>query len=119
MEHYLGEKLKKLREDRKWSQDDLAKRLGKAASTISGYESDAHTIPLDVFISAASLFGISLDEFAGVEKTPQMPMMELSEQQQDILRNLRKEFLSPTGHGGKLSSEQMQILHDIIQNFSE
>ena len=68
-----------------------------------------------MFISAASLFGISLDEFAGVEKTPQMPMMELSEQQQGILRNLRKEFLSPTGHGG----EQMQILHDIIQNFSE
>lgn len=42
MEHYLGEKLKKLRESRGWTQADLAKRLNKAVSTISGYESDAH-----------------------------------------------------------------------------
>ena len=28
MEHYLGEKLKKLREGRGWTQADLAKRLG-------------------------------------------------------------------------------------------
>ena len=47
MEHYLGEKLKKLRESRGWTQADLAKRLNKAVSTISGYESDAHAIPLD------------------------------------------------------------------------
>ena len=47
MEHYLGEKLKKLRESRGWTQADLAKRLNKAVSTVSGYESDAHAIPLD------------------------------------------------------------------------
>ena len=40
MEHYLGEKLKNLRESRNWSQAELAKRLNKAVSTISGYESD-------------------------------------------------------------------------------
>ena len=40
MEHYLGEKLKKLRESRGWTQADLAKRLNKAVSTVSGYESD-------------------------------------------------------------------------------
>jgi len=40
MEHYLGEKLKKLRESRGWTQADLAKRLNKAVSTASGYESD-------------------------------------------------------------------------------
>lgn len=45
MEYYLGEKLKSLRESRNWTQADLAKRLNKAVSTISGYESDAHAIP--------------------------------------------------------------------------
>lgn len=54
MEHYLGEKLKKLRESRGWTQADLAKRLNKAVSTISGYESDAHAIPLDVLASISS-----------------------------------------------------------------
>ena len=33
MEHYLGEKLKKLRENRGWTQADLAKRLNKAGCT--------------------------------------------------------------------------------------
>ena len=56
MEHYLGEKLKKLRESRGWTQADLAKRLNKAVSTISGYESDAHAIPLDVLASISSLY---------------------------------------------------------------
>lgn len=61
MEHYLGEKLKSLRESRNWTQADLAKRLNKAVSTISGYESDAHAIPLDVLASISLLFGISTD----------------------------------------------------------
>lgn len=57
MEHYLGEKLKNLRESRNWSQAELAKRLNKAVSTISGYESDAHAIPLDVLVSISLLYG--------------------------------------------------------------
>lgn len=64
MEHYLGEKLKNLRESRNWSQAELAKRLNKAVSTISGYESDAHAIPLDVLVSISLLFGVSTDELA-------------------------------------------------------
>ena len=66
MEHYLGEKLKKPRESRGWTQADLAKRLNKAVSTISGYESDAHAIPLDVLASISSLFSISTDELLGL-----------------------------------------------------
>ena len=70
MEHYLGEKLKKLRESRGWTQADLAKRLNKAVSTISGYESDAHAIPLDVLASISSLFSISTDELLGLDACP-------------------------------------------------
>lgn len=68
MEYYLGEKLKSLRESRNWTQADLAKRLNKAVSTISGYESDAHAIPLDVLSSIAMLFGISADELLVLKK---------------------------------------------------
>lgn len=88
MEHYLGEKLKKLRESRGWTQADLAKRLNKAVSTVSGYESDAHAIPLDVLASISSLFNISTDE-----------------------------LLSPSQKGNDLSPQQMEILHDIIKAF--
>ena len=44
MEYYLGEKLKSLRESRNWTQADLAKRLNKAVSTISGRQVSAGKI---------------------------------------------------------------------------
>lgn len=70
----------------------MAGRLNKAVSTISGYESDAHTISLDVFISVASFFGVSLDELAGIEKPEQVTKFRLSKKQQDVILALRGEY---------------------------
>lgn len=78
MEHYLGEKLKSLRESRNWTQADLAKRLNKAVSTISGYESDAHAIPLDVLASISLLFGISTDELLDLETSESLSLSGLA-----------------------------------------
>ena len=44
MEHYLGEKLKKLRESRGWTQADLAKRLNKAVSTFISTRSEERRV---------------------------------------------------------------------------
>ena len=77
MEHYLGEKLKNLRESRNWSQAELAKRLNKAVSTISGYESDAHAIPLDVLVSISLLFGVSTDELLDLEQRMSFRFLDL------------------------------------------
>lgn len=68
MEHYLGAKIKELRQGRNWTQSYLAARLNKSVSTVSGYESDAHPIPTDVLISIAELFGVSLDVLLDLEK---------------------------------------------------
>ena len=110
MEHYLGEKLKKLRESRGWTQADLAKRLNKAVSTISGYESDAHAIPLDVLASISSLFSISTDELLGLDAPEVLSLSGLTGAQ-------KKTLLSPSQKGNDLSPQQMEILHDIIKAF--
>lgn len=90
MEHYLGEKLKNLRESRNWSQAELAKRLNKAVSTISGYESDAHAIPLDVLVSISLLFGVSTDELLDLETTNVLSLSGLTEEQCNLLRKFDK-----------------------------
>lgn len=105
MEHYLGEKLKKLRESRGWTQADLAKRLNKAVSTISGYESDAHAIPLDVLASI------------GLDAPEVLSLSGLTGAQKKTLIKLRNELLSPSQKGNDLSPQQMEILHDIIKAF--
>ena len=117
MEHYLGEKLKKLRESRGWTQADLAKRLNKAVSTISGYESDAHAIPLDVLASSSSLFSISTDELLGLDAPEVLSLSGLTGAQKKTLIKLRNELLSPSQKGNDLSPQQMEILHDIIKAF--
>ena len=115
MEHYLGEKLKKLRESRGWTQADLAKRLNKAVS--SGYESDAHAIPLDVLASISSLFSISTDELLGLDAPEVLSLSGLTGAQKKTLIKLRNELLSPSQKGNDLSPQQMEILHDIIKAF--
>ena len=117
MEHYLGEKLKKLRESRGWTQADLAKRLNKAVSTASGYESDAHAIPLDVLASISSLFSISTDELLGLDAPEVLSLSGLTGAQKKTLIKLRNELLSPSQKGNDLSPQQMEILHDIIKAF--
>lgn len=118
MEHYLGEKLKNLRESRNWSQAELAKRLNKAVSTISGYESDAHAIPLDVLVSISLLFGVSTDELLDLETTNVLSLSGLTEEQCNLLRKIRQEYLSPSQRGKDFSKNQMDILHDIISSFN-
>ena len=115
--HYLGQKLKQLRENRGWSQKDLASKLNKGLSTISGYETDAHTIPLDVLISIAAIFNVSLDELVGFKEPTSISIENLSTFQAETLIALRNEFLSPTNRGNDLSEHQMKILHDIIKSF--
>lgn len=119
MEYYLGAKLRQLREERRWSQKELASRLNKGVSTISGYESEAHPIPLDVLISVVTLFNISLDEFVGLEKPDSISVGGLNKFQVEILKELKREYIAPTNRTSNLSKEQLKILHDVIQSFGE
>lgn len=109
MEHYLGEKLKNLRESRNWSQAELAKRLNKAVSTISGYESDAHAIPLDVLVSISLLFGVSTDELLDLETTNVLSLSGLTEEQCNLLRKIRQEYLSPSQRGKGTASIDLLV----------
>ena len=67
----------------------MAKRLNKAVSTISGYESDAHAIPLDVLASISSLFSISTDELLGLDAPEVLSLSGLTGAQKKTLIKLR------------------------------
>lgn len=73
--------------------------LNKAVSTISGYESDAHAIPLDVLASISSLFSISTDELLGLDAPEVLSLSGLTGAQKKTLIKLRNELLSPSQKG--------------------
>lgn len=69
-------------------------------------------------ISIAELFGISLDALLGLERPTGVSTQGLSASQIKIVEELIQEFRSPTSKGSNLGESKMNILHDILEDFS-
>lgn len=64
MLEFDGTKLKRLRQDRKLKQRELALLVGKQTSHISNYENGFATPPSDVLLNLMSFFGVSAKELS-------------------------------------------------------
>jgi transcriptional regulator with XRE-family HTH domain len=60
----LGERIKQLRQQRGWSQAQLAKKLNVHQKQISGYERGIHSPSIELLIRMAELLDVSLDYIA-------------------------------------------------------
>jgi transcriptional regulator with XRE-family HTH domain len=60
----LGERIKRLRQERGWSQSQLAQKLKVHQKQISGYERGVHLPSTELLIKVAELFNVSLDYLA-------------------------------------------------------
>ena len=68
----LGERIRQLRAERGWSQDELAAQVGSDARGISRYETGRITPSLDAVLRIAETFNVSLDYLA-VDGSPRRP----------------------------------------------
>jgi len=62
----FGDILQKLRNDRNWSQAQLATRLGLSASQIANYEMARRFPSLPVLIDISHVFGVTTDYLLGI-----------------------------------------------------
>jgi transcriptional regulator with XRE-family HTH domain len=70
----LGDRLRTLRKERGWNQDDLAQAIGAAgAHQISRYEAGKITPNTDTMIRIAETFNVSLD-YLLIDDTPRRPL---------------------------------------------
>ena len=74
----LGERLQKLRKERRLSQKELAKVLGVSAGIISNYESSERTPSLENLIALATFYRCSTDYLLGLDKTEDLPTIDAS-----------------------------------------
>lgn len=84
----LGQKVKRLRESRDWSQAELARRAGITKSTISTYELGIRTPSADVVCSFAKAFGVSADYLLGIAERRSVEVEGLSERDEALVREL-------------------------------
>ena len=84
----FGDKLKRLRESREWSQAELARRSGVTKSAISTYELDMRTPSADVVRAFAKVFGVSADYLLGIAERRTVEVEGLSEHDEALIREL-------------------------------
>ena len=84
----LGQKVRRLRESRDWSQAELARRTGVTKSAISTYELDMRTPSADVVRAFAKVFGVSADYLLGIAERRAVDVEGLSERDEALVREL-------------------------------
>ena len=115
----FGLRLKKLRESKHLSQEDLSKKINKSKSVISGYENNVKIPPIDVLISLASIYNVTIDYIVGIEKKETVCIEDLNERQKRLIHILLTELQAPKNKiNSGLSSRQQEILNLLMIEFS-
>ncbi len=81
---HLSNNIKALRKKRGYTQERLAKELGKTKATVSDYEKGKSLPPLDILLKMSELFDVNLEEL--------------------VNKDLEKEYVSPGQRTTKASS---------------
>lgn len=83
----LGERLKRMRLERGWSQTQLAQKLKIHQKQISGYERGAHVPSTEILIRFAELYDCSLDYLAFDDRADTQAGTQIADR--ELLEKLR------------------------------
>jgi transcriptional regulator with XRE-family HTH domain len=61
----IGSKISELRKAKKWSQEDLAKKVGSSRVMIGNYERNSNTPSIDIILKITKAFDVSVDYLVG------------------------------------------------------
>lgn len=114
----FGELIKSLRNDRGYTQAQLAKKINKSKSTVCRYESNQKMPSLETLIDISVLFHVSLDYLTGIEKKKSISIHDLTPGQADVVDTLLIEFQrkDKMTHVG-LTQRQLHIVNALLIEF--
>lgn len=78
-------KIKELRLEHGWTQEDLGKKLNVQKSAISKYEKGIVTPSGDVLKMLSAIFGVSTDYLLDNENASRTPVYHLSRKHEDLI----------------------------------
>lgn len=114
----LGYRIQEIRTQRGITQGELAKRINKSKSAVSGYESNAQIPPSEVLVSIATVLNVSLDYLVGFDMEEPISLKNFNSQQKKAIGLLVEEFANPTNSSAMLSEQQIAIIQELICLFS-
>lgn len=88
----LNERIRKLRQERNWSQVDLAKKLNVTKQSVSNWENDNIQPSIDMLVKLARVFSVSTDYILGLEERRYLEVTGLTDEEmshiQLVIRDL-------------------------------
>lgn len=93
----IGERLKKLRMDRRLKQSELAEMMGLAASAISSYESCLRRPSYEILVKYAAVFHVSTDYLLGSARQDCLDISDLDEKEKEAVRQVVSAFRNIKG----------------------
>ena len=116
----LGATIRELRKQRDYTQQRLGDLLGVSEGTISKYEANYMTPPLETLRSIASIFNISMDTLCGMEHQGTMPVHGLTERQAETVKELIDAYRAKNEQqGGQITQEQFSVLGKITAEITK
>lgn len=84
----IAEKIKFLREQKKYTQTELAKKLGITRSSVNAWEMGISVPSTQYIVELANIFSVTTDYLLGVEKTSAIDISGLTEQDIEMIYTL-------------------------------
>lgn len=114
----IGSRLKEIRNKRGLTQRELAKKINKSVSAISGYESNTQIPPTDVLLSISQVLHVPLTFFVDLNSEGSYSSKGLDDEQNEFLDILFSEFTAPSSKGKELSPQQIDLIRRLFMIFS-
>ena len=110
--------IKNLREKANMTQQELGKKINRDKGIISRYENNYQAVPFDTMRTFASIFNVSMDYLAGMEKRNTVDAAMLTEAQVNILKSLAEAFRENNrAVSRKPTASQYELIGKIVTEF--
>ncbi|MDE6725865.1 MAG: helix-turn-helix domain-containing protein [Ruminiclostridium sp.] len=110
--------IKNLREKANMTQQELGKKINRDKGIISRYENNYQAVPFETMREFASIFNVSMDYLAGMEKRNTVDAAMLTEAQVNILKSLAENFRENNRTTSrKLTASQYELIGKIVAEF--
>lgn len=116
--YHLGVILKSLRDERGYTQGQVAKKINVSIITVGRWENDERLPSTEHLIDLAILYNVSLNYLLGIDKEKSIVIDGLSDRQKAIMNSLLLEFTGKRKKGKELTQKQQEILGILINEFN-
>lgn len=88
VKYMIAERIKFLREQKEYTQTELAKKLGITRSSVNAWEMGISVPSTQYIVELSNIFSVSTDYLLGVEKTSTIDISGLTEQDIEMIYTL-------------------------------